>query len=91
MVFTILNIIEFTFRKKKPTKMAIWHIMTHFVVEGHILGEIFAYVTVFQSNHRGSHIPFSKIDDINRWEMLSVCSYAGNNGILPDAGKYVFK
>ena len=26
-----------------------------------ILGEIFAYMTVFQSNHRGSHIPSSWI------------------------------
>ena len=36
MVFTIVNSIEFTFRKYKNMKMAIWHITTHFVVEGHI-------------------------------------------------------
>ena len=37
MVFTIVNSIEFPFRKykKNPMKMAIWHITTHFVVEGH--------------------------------------------------------
>ena len=35
MVFTIVNSTEFTFRKKKKKKMAIWHVMTHFVVEGH--------------------------------------------------------
>ena len=36
MVFNIVNSIEFTFRKYKNMKMAIWHITTHFVVEGHI-------------------------------------------------------
>ena len=36
MVFTIVNSIEFIFRKYKNMKMAIWHITTHFVVEGHI-------------------------------------------------------
>ena len=36
MVFTIVNDIDFTLRKYKNTKMAIWHITTHFVVEGHI-------------------------------------------------------
>ena len=35
MVFTIVKSIEFTFRKYKIMKMAIWHITTHFV-EGHI-------------------------------------------------------
>ena len=35
MVFTIVKSIEFTFRKYNM-KMAIWHITTHFVVEGHI-------------------------------------------------------
>ena len=32
MVFTIVNSIEFTFRKLENMKMAIWHITTHFVV-----------------------------------------------------------
>ena len=36
MVCTIVNSIEFTFRKCKNMKMAIWRITTHFVVEGHI-------------------------------------------------------
>ena len=36
MVFTIVKNTEFTFRKYKNMKMAIWHITTHFVVEGHI-------------------------------------------------------
>ena len=35
MVFTIVNSIEFIFRKHRNMKMAIWHITTHFVVEGH--------------------------------------------------------
>ena len=35
MVFTIVNSIEFALRKYKNMKMAIWHITTHFVVEGH--------------------------------------------------------
>ena len=38
MVFTTVNSIEFTFRKYRNMKMAIWHITTHFVVEGHKLG-----------------------------------------------------
>ena len=33
MFFTIVNSIEFTFRKYKNMKMAVWHIATHFVVE----------------------------------------------------------
>ena len=36
MVFTIANSIEFTFRKYNNIKIAIWHISTHFVVDGHI-------------------------------------------------------
>ena len=36
MVFTTVNGIEFAFRKYKNMKMAISHIATHFVVEGHI-------------------------------------------------------
>ena len=36
MVFTSVNSIEFTVRKCKNMKMAIWHITTHFMVEGHI-------------------------------------------------------
>ena len=36
MDFTIVNSKEFTFRKYENMKMAIWHITTHFVVEGHI-------------------------------------------------------
>ena len=35
MVFTIVNNTEFTFRRYKKMKMAIWHITTHFVVKGH--------------------------------------------------------
>ena len=35
MVFTTVNSIEFTFRKFRNMKMVIWHITTHFVVEGH--------------------------------------------------------
>ena len=38
MVFTIVNSIEFTFRKYENMKMAIWHITTHFMVEGHKCG-----------------------------------------------------
>ena len=35
MVFTIVQSIEFTFRKYENMKMAIWHIKTHAVVKGH--------------------------------------------------------
>ena len=35
MVLAIVNSIDFTFRLYKNTKMAMWHIATHFVVEGH--------------------------------------------------------
>ena len=35
--FAIVNSKEFTFRKYTNMKMAIWHITTDFVVEGHIL------------------------------------------------------
>ena len=35
MFFTIVKSTELTFRKYKNMKMAIWHITTHFVVEGH--------------------------------------------------------
>ena len=35
IVFAIVNSIEFTFRKYKNMKMAIWQITTHFLVEGH--------------------------------------------------------
>ena len=37
MVFTIVKSIDFSFRKYKNVKMAIWLIATHFVVEGHII------------------------------------------------------
>ena len=36
MVLIIVSSTEFTFRKYKNMKMAIWHITTHFMVEGHI-------------------------------------------------------
>ena len=37
MAFTIVKSIKFSFRIiYKNMKMAIWHITTHFVVEGHI-------------------------------------------------------
>ena len=36
MVFAIVNSIELTFRKYENMKVPIWHITTHFVVEGHI-------------------------------------------------------
>ena len=39
MVFTVVNSTEFTSRKCKNMKMAIWHITTHFVVEGDIYGD----------------------------------------------------
>ena len=35
MGFTFVNSIELTFRQYKNMKMAIRHIATHFVVEGH--------------------------------------------------------
>ena len=35
MDFIIVNNIECTFRKYKNMEMAIWHITTHFMVEGH--------------------------------------------------------
>ena len=36
MVFTIVNSIEFTFRKYENMKMVLWLITTHFVVEDQI-------------------------------------------------------
>ena len=36
MVSTIVKSIEFTFRKYEKIIMAIWHIATYFVVEGHM-------------------------------------------------------
>ena len=50
MVFTIVNSIEYTFRKYKNMKMAIWHIATHFVVEGHLLGRLFCILRALFSD-----------------------------------------
>ena len=36
MVFTVVKSIESIFRQYQNMKLAIWHITTHFVVEGHI-------------------------------------------------------
>ena len=49
MGFTIVNSIEVTFIKYKNMKMAIWHITTHFVVEGHIC------TNVCTLTHRHAH------------------------------------